>query len=844
MEQIEQNIKKALYHVQRPGRYWGNELNLSVKNREETDLSFALAFPDLYEIGMSHVGFSILYHVLNKEKWIACERVYSPWPDMEEEMLNRNIPLFSLETKTPVKEFDILGITLQYELQYTNVLNLIHLSGIPVHSSQRTSEDPIIIAGGPCSNNPEPLSMFIDVFAIGDGEEVAVEIAEKVRDAKKAGLSRKTILSNLADIPGLYVPAVHRDTGKVIKARIIEGIKEENYSEKPIVPVIDVTHDRFSMEVMRGCTRGCRFCAAGISYRPVRERDPDKAFEHARKVIENTGYEEISLVSLSTSDYSGLPRLLTLLTGRFNTNPVSIAFPSLRPETFTEEMAEIAADIRKTSLTLAPEAGTQRLRDVINKNNTEQDLLKAIDIGFKSGFKRVKLYFMIGLPTETEEDIVGIAELVRKVADRTGKYGRTDIRVSISPFSPKPHTPFQWEAQDSIDELNRKIDLLRKYMPGKGVKLTWRDPRVSYLETILGKGDLSIGSVIERAWENGVRFDAWTEMFNKNYGIWMQSFMDLNINPDNYSSAADPESTLPWDYINPGVTKSFLKKERENALKQEVTEDCRISGCNYCGLMDQKVCRDLKPSKVLVDWKESGVRIVKSEKKNKEGIIIKKARIEYKKTHAARFTSHLDTMRIFVRALRKGNIRVAYSRGFHSHPKIASGPPLPLGFTSRAEYMDIEFEEQIPSMLRKVLNNSLAPGFEVLKVKPVISKAESLNSAIKIAEYCVTFNSETAIDRIRQNIDLFLQQNKFIVTRKKKGKIKEVDVRLFVKNIRMDNHSVLLQIQTGNKGSARVMEILKPVFADSGVDFNEVDVERTGLFAEVNGELIKPIDII
>ena len=375
MEQIEQNIKKALYHVQRPGRYWGNELNLSVKNREETDLSFALAFPDLYEIGMSHVGFSILYHVLNKEKWIACERVYSPWPDMEEEMLNRNIPLFSLETKTPVKEFDILGITLQYELQYTNVLNLIHLSGIPVHSSQRTNEDPIIIAGGPCSNNPEPLSMFIDVFAIGDGEEVAVEIAEKVRDAKKAGLSRKTILSNLADIPGLYVPAVHRDTGKVIKARIIEGIKEENYSEKPIVPVIDVTHDRFSMEVMRGCTRGCRFCAAGISYRPVRERDPDKAFEHARKVIENTGYEEISLVSLSTSDYSGLPRLLTLLTGRFNTNPVSIAFPSLRPETFTEEMAEIAADIRKTSLTLAPEAGSQRMRDIINKGLTEEDIL-------------------------------------------------------------------------------------------------------------------------------------------------------------------------------------------------------------------------------------------------------------------------------------------------------------------------------------------------------------------------------------------------------------------------------------------------------------------------------------
>jgi len=845
MERMKERIEKSLFHVLRPGRYWGNELNAIHKDPDKVDVNFVLAFPDLYEIGMSHIGFSILYHVLNSKKWISCERVYSPWTDMEEEMLKRNIPLFSLESKTPVRDFDILGITLQYELQYTNVLNILYLAGIPIFSRDRKSGDPIVIAGGPCALNPEPMVDFIDAFVLGDGEEVVIELVEKVRHAKEKKYSRKTILREIAEIQGVYVPSVHdkKDDFKVVM-RIIDGLHEEYYPENLLVPLIEITHDRFSLEVMRGCTRGCRFCSAGMGYRPVRERDPDKAFSHARKVIESTGYEEISLVSLSTSDYSGLPRLLTLLTGGFRAKPVSIAFPSLRPETFTDEMAKIATDVRKTSLTLAPEAGTQRLRDVINKNNSEEDLLNAVDIGFRNGFKRVKLYFMIGLPTETDDDILGIGSLVTKVAKRVRQYGRTDVHVSISPFSPKPHTPFQWEVQDSIETLNRKITLLRKAVPSRGVTLKWRDPRISFLETVLGQGDRALGRVIKRAWEKGVRFDAWSEYFNRNYSLWQDAFVEEDIDPEKYSCARDPEEPLPWDYVDIGVTKAFLKKERERALSVETTYDCRISGCNFCGLMNHPVCRNLETKESIVDWSRADLNFKRGVKKVGQDIVIRKVRIAYSKDEEARFTSHLDTMRLFVRALRRGNIRVAYSKGYHSHPKISPGPPLSLGFTSSAEYMDLEIEENIPAKLQYVLNNYLPTGIRVFDMKPISHKVESLSSAIGLAVYKVRFSDSADTNKIRENITDFLQKNSFTVVRKKKGRSVKIDIRLFVKDISLRDNVITLYLNTGNRGSARVNEILCPIFQDSNFDFTESDVKRTGLFSEKNGKWVTPMEIV
>jgi len=846
MSLSEQEIKKSLCHVERPGRYWGNELNSIIKPSDSVDVRFALGFPDLYEIGMSHVGFSILYHVLNKKEWIGCERVYSPWPDMEEQLRKRGIPLFSLETKTPVREFDIFGITLQYELQYTNVVNMLHLAHIPLISEQRKESDPVVVAGGPCAGNPEPLSRFIDAFVIGDGEEAAIDLAEAVRNAGTENWSRRACVEQMAQIKGVYVPSVHKGTGHRVKARVIENLKEDNYPDAELVPLIEVTHDRYSMEVMRGCTRGCRFCAAGMGYRPVRQREPAAAFKHAQNVIGSTGYEEISLVSLSTSDYEGLPVLLSSLTGGFTTNPVSVAFPSMRPETFTEEMARAAADIRKTSLTLAPEAGTQRLRDVINKNNTEEDLLKAVDIGFRNGFRRVKLYFMIGLPTETDEDVIGIASLIEKVAAQVRQYGRSSVHASISPFSPKAHTPFQWEALDSIEEIDRKVRLVRQHLNARNSSLNWRDPRITFLETVLGRGDAAMGQVIERVWGKGARFDAWSEYFNANFALWQDSFIELGLDTGEYTSAKGTESSLPWDHIDPGVTKEFLLRERELALGGEITPDCRIAGCNGCGLMDHAVCRNMKTRKTLVDWAGQDSTSAKSriEKRDNKPVILKRVRIAYSKGAEARYTSHRDIMRLFARVLRKSNIRLAYSRGFHAHPRIATGPPLSLGFTSRAEYMDIDIRENIPSALQTLLNSNLPRGIRVFDSVPVERSVESLNSLVSMAVYSITVCESADIEKIGRNIQDFLQQNKYVVKREKKGKVKEVDIRLFIRDIRLEKNRISVYIRMGNTGSARLYEVLQPLFAESLCDYTEADIERVGLYTEKNGKWVTPVEAV
>jgi radical SAM family uncharacterized protein len=529
-------LERIMGQVSKPARYMGNEYNMVEKDPKSVSIRFAFAFPDVYEVGMSHLGMKILYHLMNEREDTYCERVFAPWVDMEAKLRENGIPLYALESRDPISEFDFVGFTLQYEMSYTNVLNMLDLAGIPLFTKDRGEGDPFIIAGGPCAYNAEPLADFVDLVAMGEGEELIQELLDLYKDWKEHGGDRRSFLLKAAAIPGIYVPqfydVTYLENGQVesvkpnteaapqrVSKRIVSDLNRIFYPEHIIVPFMDIVHDRIMLEIFRGCTRGCRFCQAGMIYRPVRERDMDRLLELAEKLVANTGYEEISLSSLSTSDYSQLENLVKQLMERFQHNRVSLSLPSLRLDSFAKEFIEEVQKVRKTGLTFAPEAGTQRLRDVINKGVTEEDLVSSVADAFESGWNTVKLYFMIGLPTEAEEDLQGIADLARLVTDcyyRVDKAKRQKglkITVSTSSFVPKPFTPFQWEPQDTMDELRDKQQFLKKALKLKHVDYNWHDPEVSYMEAVFARGDRRLGKVLLSAWKNGARFDGWAEHF-------------------------------------------------------------------------------------------------------------------------------------------------------------------------------------------------------------------------------------------------------------------------------------------------------------------------------------------
>lgn len=599
------NIDILLDQVEKPARYIGGEYNSIYKNPDEVDIRFVFAFPDIYEIGMSHLGMRILYGLLNEREDTWCERVFAPWSDMEDLMKRKGIPLFALESREPVSKFDIVGFTLQYEMSYTNIINMLFLAGIPILSKDRNEGHPFVIGGGPCVYNSEPLADIFDFFVLGEGEEVLQEILDAYKRWKKGRGYRQEFLEEVASIEGVYVPSFYkveynRDStvksitptdpkypGK-IKKRVVRDLDKVYFPEKIIVPYMDVVHDRVTLEVFRGCIRGCRFCQAGMIYRPVREKKMSTLLEQAEKLVRNTGYEEISLASLSTSDYSQLYPLVKELIKRHGPQGVGLALPSLRIDSFSLELVKEIQKVRKTGLTFAPEAGTQRLRDVINKGVDEEDLLNSVGAAFDSGYSTVKLYFMIGLPTETWEDVKGIAQLAYKVVDRyyQGDRERRNrglrVTVSTSCFVPKPFTPFQWESQDSIQTFMEKQELLKRELKHRAIVYNWHQPETSFLEAVFARGDRRLGGVLIRAWQKGCRFDGWAEHFD--FNKWMEAFEECKIDPAFYAlRPRDYNEVLPWDHIDVGVSRQFLIREHKRALAGKVTPHCRAA-CANCGI--------------------------------------------------------------------------------------------------------------------------------------------------------------------------------------------------------------------------------------------------------------------